>query len=116
MFGVGLVLVIGVLGYLGYTAVATNDSAPPDIEVVVGEPSRGEYGYLLPISAINHGDETAEGVLIEVTLERDGAEVEQGEFEIALLPRHATGEGWVAFKSDPASGQIVAEVSGFEKP
>lgn len=70
---------------------------------------------MVPVSAINRGDETAQGVQIEVTLESGGKET--ASFEIAFLPRHSTRKGWVTFKTDPRSvEQMQARVLGFEKP
>jgi uncharacterized protein (TIGR02588 family) len=65
----------------------------------------------------NQGDETAEGVQIEVVLESDGKEQESAQFEIAFLPRHSTREGWVTFETDPRTvDEMKARVLGFEKP
>lgn len=65
----------------------------------------------------NRGEQTAEGVHIEVLTMRDGKEQESGEFEIAFLPRHSSRKGWVTFQTDPRTAeQIQARVLGFEKP
>ena len=72
---------------------------------------------MVPVSVTNRGDETAQGVHIEVTLESGGKEQENADFEIAFLPRHSTRKGWVTFKTDPRSvEQMQARVLGFEKP
>lgn len=115
VFGISLALVVGALGFLGYDALTTGED-PPIIEVRLGSPQAREYNYLVPVTVINHGDGTAEGVLIEVTLERDGEELESGAFEIPFLPRNSTGEGWVTFTVDPASASMTAHVRGYEKP
>ena len=116
VFGVGLVLVVCVVGYLVYDGASMGD-APPDIEVTLGAPERRGAEFLVPVSVTNRGDETAEGVQIEVTLERaDGGEPERGEFGIAFLPRRATRRGWVSFSHDPAAGRLKPRVLGYEKP
>lgn len=115
VFGVGLVLVAGALGCLVYDG-ATGSDAPPGIEVKLGTPLPTAHNFLVPVSVINHGGRTAEGVTVEVTLEGAGGEPERGEFGVAFLPRGATREGWVAFRADPRTGQLKPRVLGFEKP
>jgi uncharacterized protein (TIGR02588 family) len=116
VFAVGLVLVMSTLAYLAYDAATITD-APPSIEVRTGEPLQRPHNFIIPISLTNHGDQTAEGITVEVVLESGGAEKERGEFTIAFLPRRSTREGWVAFQTDPRTvEQIKARVTGYEKP
>ncbi len=116
VFGVGLALVVSTLSYLAYDAATISD-APPSIEVRVGEPEQRPHNFIVPVTLINHGDQTAEGVQIEVVLESNGEEKERGEFAVAFLPRRSTREGWVAFQTDPRSVErIKARVMGYEKP
>lgn len=116
VFAASLVLVLTTLGYLVYDG-ATFGNTPPSIEFQLGQPQPRKNHFMVPVSAINRGDETAEGVQIEVTLESGGKEQESASFEIAFLPRHSTRKGWVTFKTDPRSvEQMQARVLGFEKP
>ena len=116
VFGVGLALVASALSYLIY-AGATATDAPPDVVVQLGEPRRSAQGFLVPVKVHNRGDETAQGVTVEVVLEGGGAaEPERGEFSVAFLPRRATREGWVAFGTDPRAGRLTGRVLGYEKP
>ncbi len=116
VFAVGLVLVLGTLGYLVYDAL-TMGSEPPVIEIRL-EPTVERAGnYIIPVSIKNNGDQTAEGIHIEVQLIQQGRELERSEFVVAFLPRQATREGWVTFKTNPATAeQITARVLGYEKP
>jgi uncharacterized protein (TIGR02588 family) len=114
VFGVSLALTASVLGYLVYEGVHRGD-APPDIALSLGPPERRGEEFVVPVTATNRGDTTAEGLHIEVRLETGGAD-ERGEFTIAFLPRHATRTGWVAFRTDPRSGQLTPRVLGYEKP
>lgn len=116
VFGVGLALVVSTLGYLVYDAATISD-APPSIEVRVGEPEQRPHNFIVPVTLINHGDQIAEGVQIEVVLESNGEEKERGEFAVAFLPRRSMREGWVAFQTDPRTVErIKARVMGYEKP
>ena len=114
-FAVGLVLVLSVLVYLGYSG-ASMGNEPPNIEVRLGTPEQKQFNFIVPVTVVNHGDETAEGVHIEVVMQRGGEEAARGELDIAFLPRHATHEGWVTFENDPRSFQLKARVLGYQKP
>lgn len=116
VFAVGLILVVSTLGYLIYDA-ATVSEAPPSIELKLGEPQQQLQQFIVPVSVTNQGDQTAEGVQIEVVLESGGNELESAEFEIAFLPRRATRSGWVTFHTDPRSVErIKTRAVGYEKP
>jgi len=60
---------------------ATSSNAPPSIEFQPVHPSRAQTTSLF---LTNRGDETAEGVHVEVVLVDRGKEQESGEFEIAF--------------------------------
>ena len=115
VFGVSLALVISTLGYLLYDG-ATATEAPPSIQVRLGEQQRTPHNFIVQVAVTNDGGQTAEGVHVEVVLESAGGETERGEFVVAFLPRRATREGWVAFRSDPAGGKLTPRVLGYEKP
>ena len=116
IFAVGLVLVIGTLGYLLYDAT-TISQAPPNIEVQLGETQPQGQSFLVPVIATNKGQQTAETVQIEVVLEKDGKEAESAELEIQFLPRGAKRSGWVTFETDPSTVEkIKTRAVGFEKP
>lgn len=116
VFAASLILVLSTLGYLIYDT-ATIKNAPPNITFQLGKPQLQLNYFVVPVAVTNKGDETAEGVLIEVVLEKNGKEQESAEFEIAFLPRHSTREGWVTFETDPRTvDEMSARVLGFEKP
>jgi uncharacterized protein (TIGR02588 family) len=116
VFGVSLVLVAGVVGHLVYEGVRM-EGRPPEVLVRTGEPVERGGAFVVPVTLTNTGDQTAEGVSVEVVLEgADGAEGERGEFAVAFLPRGATREGWVTFTTDPQLGRLRPRVKGYEKP
>jgi uncharacterized protein (TIGR02588 family) len=114
VFAASLVLVLTVIGYLTYEAVTTGDN-PPRIIVSSGKAHEWNGLYRVPIAAQNLGDQTAEGVMIEVTLE-GGGETETGEVAFAFLPRRSRREGWASFTRNPKTGKITARVRGYESP
>ncbi|MGH9336820.1 MAG: hypothetical protein ACRD21_24025 [Vicinamibacteria bacterium] len=116
VFAVSLALVLGMLGYLAYDA-ATSGNNPPNIEVRLGAPERGPHHFVIPVSVINHGDQAAKGVLIEVLLETNGRAEESARLDVAFLARGAHRQGWVAFERDPRTAEgVKARVLGYEKP
>lgn len=116
VFAVSLALVVSMLGYLVYDG-AKVPAATPSIEFELGKPQPKLNYFIVPVAVTNRGDETAEGVHVEVVLESGGQEKESADFEIAFLPRQSTREGWVTFQTDPRTvEQMQARVLGFEKP
>ncbi len=115
VFAIGLALVLGTISYLTYAGLMIG-SDPPSIEVRLGAPEQREHNFIVPVTVVNHGDQTAAGIHIEVVMEQDGAEKERGELDLPFLPRHATREGWVTFAQDPRTAQLKARVLGYEKP
>lgn len=115
VFALGLILVSATLGYLIF-AGATMGHEPPSLEVRLGTPEQRQFNFIVPVTVVNHGDETAEGVLIEVVMANGGEEIARGELDVAFLPRHATRQGWVTFEEDPRTAQLKARVLGYQKP
>ena len=116
VFAASLVLVLSTLGYLVYDGATLGDT-PADIQFQLGITKPQSNHFVVPVTVINRGDMTAEGVHIEVTLEDGGKEQETAEFEISFLPRHSSREGLVTFQTDPRRvEQMQARVLGFEKP
>lgn len=114
VFGAGLALVCGVLGFLAYDGTTAGD-APAEFRVELGRHERRGDSFHVPVRLTNSGGETAEGVHVEVVLESAGA-TERGEFVVAFLPRGGTREASVTFHTDPAAGTLRARVLGYEKP
>ena len=115
VFGVSLVLVLGTVGFLVRDA-ASGEDAPASLSVELGRPEPHGDIWAVPVTLRNQGDETAEGVKVEVTLEAPGMQVETAEFVAAFVPRRSKREGWVTFRSDPARGRLSGRAVGYENP
>jgi uncharacterized protein (TIGR02588 family) len=114
-FGISLVLVIGLLGYLLYTAVTTGNS-PAHIELQLGPPQERGGKFFINVVAENRGEQTAEGVYVEVVLKANGKE-ERGMFVIDRLPRQGKRQGIVTFETDPRLASTVeARALGYAEP
>jgi len=115
VFMIGLMLIASVFGFLVYDALTLGD-APPAMMVQVGQPDLQGQHIIVPVAVTNQGDQPAEGVIVEVIYEGE-QEDQQAQFEIAFLPRSATGEGWASFQtSSGVIGQFKARVIGYQKP
>jgi uncharacterized protein (TIGR02588 family) len=114
VFGVSAALIALVIGFLIFESATIGD-ALPDIQVRTGTPEPRTGYFAVPLEVTNKGDQTAEGVHIEVVL-RSGGQEENADLEIAFLPRRGAREAWVTFKTDPRQGTLEARVLGYEKP
>lgn len=114
VFGAGLLLVCGVLGFLAYDGATAGDK-PAQFQIELGRAERRADGFHVPVRLTNSGGQTAEGVHVEVLLEAANS-TERGEFVLAFLPRGGTREASVTFHTDPAAGALRARVLGYERP
>lgn len=114
VFGASSGLIALVIGFLIFESATLGD-ALPDIQLQTGTPEARSGYFAVPLEVTNKGDQTAEGVHIEVVL-RSGGKEERADLEIAFLPRRGTREAWVTFKTDPRQGTLEARVLGYEKP
>ncbi|MFD2247344.1 hypothetical protein [Pontibacter ruber] len=116
VFAVSLLLIVSILGYLGhqaYTYVPTS----PDIQVKYRPDPSVQAPYRYHVSIINLGNQTAEEVLVELALKRGSDELETAELQIPFAPKESEREGWVTFKTNPATADTVAaRVMSYKKP
>jgi|SRR5919206_2240455 uncharacterized protein (TIGR02588 family) len=114
VFGAGLALILGALGFLAYDGATAGDS-PPEFRIELLPHERRGDSFHVPVRVKNSGGRTAEGVRVEVLLEGAG-QAERGEFVLAFLPRGGTREAAVTFHADPSAGRLRARVLGYEEP
>lgn len=115
VFAVSLAVVLATVGFLAWEA-ATADGSSPDLRVELGRPESRSGAFAVPVTVHNRGDQTAEGVHIEVTLETPGRPPETAEIEMAFVPRRSQREGWATFRQDPRQGRLAGRAVGYEKP
>jgi uncharacterized protein (TIGR02588 family) len=115
VFAVSLVVVAGTVGFLAWDGFQ-GEGSPAALSVELGRPEPRGGAWAVPVTVHNRGDETAEGVKVEVTLEAPGAGPETAGFEAAFVPRRSKREGWVTFRSDPSRGRLSARAAGYETP
>lgn len=113
---VGLLLVVGVLGYLVYEGVRPRSEAAIVTAVESITPQAG--GYLVTFTASNTGRQTAASVLVEGALyDAAGAEpVESAEMTFDYLPDQSDRSGALVFERDPRQYDLRLQVKGFMDP
>jgi uncharacterized protein (TIGR02588 family) len=94
------------------------DSEPTTVEVtpVLDAVRQEGDAWYLPVEVTNHGDNTAEDVIVEVQLASGGAEPETAEITFTFLANEETVRGTVVFTSDPTSGDLTVRPVSFKEP
>lgn len=117
VFAAGCVLLLGTLACLGYDIWQSRTPRPPLLSVSLGPAQRrGEY-FSIPVTVSNAGDETAEGVHVQVVLETSDGQTERSEFQLEFVPKHSTRYGYVLFENDPMrASKLEARPVGFQRP
>jgi uncharacterized protein (TIGR02588 family) len=113
--GVGLVLVGGAISFLLYQTVR-NGQSPPDITVRVESVAPTRSGYIVKITVANHGDSTAEGLVIEGDLRRGAEKVEVSHTTINYAPARSEKPGGLFFTQDPRQFALHVRALGYEEP
>ncbi|MEZ4521936.1 MAG: hypothetical protein R3A46_09895 [Thermomicrobiales bacterium] len=106
VFSISTVLLIVILGYLGYDAF-TSEGDPAEIEVQLGTPEPHEGYYAVPVRFSNSGGQSVEDVEVDITLMQDGQEIETASVTAPVLPRQSSRKGWVVFSSNPDDADTI---------
>ena len=118
MWGIGLLgllLVLGSIGFALYEA-AIGDSSPPNVTVEVEEIVRLENGFLVEFRVVNQGGTTAAGLTVEGEL-RNGTEiVETSDTTIEYVPSRSERSGGLFFTRDPGQYELELRAKGYEMP
>ena len=118
MWGIGLLgllLVLGSIGFALYEA-AIGDSSLPNVTVEVEEIVRLENGFLVEFRVVNQGGTTAAGLTVEGEL-RNGTEiVETSDTTIEYVPSRSERSGGLFFTRDPGQYELELRAKGYEMP
>lgn len=112
---VGLILVAGSIGFLIYQAM-TRNSSPPDIMLKVKIVTPISNGYLIKFQAMNQGNSTAKGLIVEGQLKDGDEEIETSETTLDYLPSLSEREGGLFFTKDPRQFELQLRALGYEQP
>lgn len=113
----GLLLFLGVLGFLLYEASRPQTEA----EIVTEQEAviRQEGGYLVSFKASNQGRQTAAAVLLEGALydpASPGEPLETAEVTFDYIPDQSARSGAFVFEHDPSQYELRIQVKGFMDP
>ena len=115
VFGISAAILVALAAFLIIDAVR-GSSGEPDIEITTGSvTARGDH-FVVPVIVTNRGDQTAEGLRVEIALMKDGEDVEVAEVTFAFVPRASHREAWALFRNDPRGLTLQSRAIGFEKP
>lgn len=112
--GLGLVLVLGTVGFMLVQAFSGGD-APPRITLRVLEVRASGDGFLVRLEAHNSGDDAAAELGVEGTVTRGGRTVETSDTTFDFVPADSVREGGLFFSDDPRGGLSLRAV-GFREP
>ena len=112
---VGLILVLGSIGFLVYQAI-TRNSAPPDVTLNINIITTVSNGYLVKFQAMNKGNSTAKGLIVEGQLKDGNEDIETSETTLDYLPSHSEREGGLFFTKDPRQFELQLRALGYEQP
>lgn len=116
VFGLSLLLLLSILGYLVYQTITHKPGEPDIYAEAKADPSKLSPNRYM-VTVYNKGGATAEEVIVEFILYKAGEELEKSELQIAYSPKESKREGWVTFTSDPqAADSVIARVVSYKKP
>jgi uncharacterized protein (TIGR02588 family) len=113
---VGLLVVLGAIGFLGYEAIV-EETGPPEVTLRVDAVQATRDGYLVQIRAINRGGTTAAKVLVQgVLTDGRGGRVQASEILFDYVPAHSLRAGGLFFTQDPHKFQLQLRAQGYVEP
>lgn len=113
--GIGLVLFVGTVGFLGYEGLFRGDG-DPEIALSVEAVSRSGERWHARIRADNSGGTTGARVRVAGQLMSGSTVVETAEVEFDYVPAGSTQRGGLFFERDPAAHELRLRVLGYSEP
>ena len=111
----GLVFILGSVGFALYEAIA-GDSSPPDVTVELESATPTQNGYLVEFRVLNEGGSTAAGLTVEGELLNGTEIVETSDTTLEYLPSHSERQGGLFFTEDPRQYELQLRAKGYEVP
>lgn len=107
------VLLVSVLGFLGYQAVTVRDG-PPALRTRVAPVSDADQPpYVFEVQVRNTGGQTAQAVQITGQLTRDDRQVEQASATVRYIPPHSHRDVSLLFDTDPKTAAVSVKAAGY---
>lgn len=112
--GIGLLLTLGVFGFIGWQVLG-DATSPPVITVETTGVAPVADGYRVMFQARNIGGAAASKVRIEGTLSAGGT-AETSSVVLDYIPGQSEREGGLFFTQAPQSGSLSVRATGYAKP
>jgi uncharacterized protein (TIGR02588 family) len=112
---VSTVLVLAVVGYLLYDAVA-RPQTPPSVQVRADTVLQANGLWLVRFRATNHGHQTAAALKVEGELMRADSSVETSEAVLDYVPGRSVRHGGLFFRHDPRAYRLELRALGYQEP
>ena len=113
--GIGLILVVGAIGFMLYEAI-TQKSAPPNFSISVDSINPNNNGYLVRFRVKNTGTQTAADVTIEGELTQGAEVIETNTVTLTYVPSDSEREGGLVFSKNPNEYELKLRAKSYEKP
>lgn len=115
VFGLGLLLILGVMACLVYQ-LSTHNPAPADLQVEFMHIPTPNNPHKYQLSVQNSGGKTAKNVIVELSLIKADAVLESSEIDFDYVPYTSKRIGWVVFSTNPAEADsVVSKVVSYSE-
>jgi uncharacterized protein (TIGR02588 family) len=112
---IGLVLVVGTIGFMLYQAFTVKDT-PPSFKTNVERIEQVNSGYIVIFKIINEGEQTASGVEIEGEIKDGDKIIETSGVSLDYVPSKSESKGGLFFKQNPKQFQLEIRAKGYSEP
>jgi uncharacterized protein (TIGR02588 family) len=112
---VSTLLVLGVVGYLLYDAVA-RPQTPPALTVQADTVLKAGGLWLVEFRAENRGHRTAAAVKVQGELMEGEQVVEASEAVLDYVPGESVRRGGLFFRADPRAYRLELRAHGYQEP
>lgn len=111
----GGAVVLAVLAFLAYQALAVSDTGP-QLSAAVSNVERVGDHFVAHVRVDNDGNQTARGVNVSGELSANGKTLQQASTTISYLPPTSFRKGALLFTKDPRQLKLTVRVAGYELP
>lgn len=114
--GIGLVLTLAMLGFIGWQAWKGEGEEVPGIEIHVQRIVPAAGGWVVEIAAQNVSAATAAAVQIEGELIKDGRVLATSQVTLDYVPGNSERRGGLLFREDPRAHDLEMRALSYAKP
>lgn len=111
----GLVVTLGLLGFIGWQALSSSKEEPAKIAVETGDVHRYPAGWVVEVHVRNLSGTSAAGVEIEGTL-RDAEGEITSSATLDYVAGHSTRQAGLFMTRDPGAGQLEVRAAAYVAP